>query len=530
MNIITSMRLACSVLLLGLITTTAHADTLSYDAVGNIASRTSAQGTTTYSYDALSRLTAETSPTGTQSYTYDANGNRLSDGLGNYTYAPGSNRITSRYGKAITTDAAGNITADGQGHTYVYNQRGYLSEARLNGVLLASYTYDYRGLRTRKVTTAAAPQGAQVVRYTYDEAHHLIAENSGTGAAIRTYVWRDDTPLAQIDHVPSRRIIYLETDHLNTPRVARDQARNVVWTWDSDAFGATPPNPNPSGAGVVTINLRFPGQYYDQETGLHYNGFRYYHPGMGQYIQPDPIGLRGGTFSTYTYVNNNPVNFNDPSGLCPSCVGAIYGGISGAVGGVITADLSPGNNIFGTVKSAVLGAFAGAATGAVAPWLSYEAGAAAAAIGVARTVGTVAATATVGGASSAVGQFAGNVVTGQPLGTEFSWGAVAGSATGSVLAYIPAKIAGGMAGATVGTSIPFGSGSLTIASQTVQNTANTFRAIAEGSIGGVFEAGGQAVQSQYFPSMPSATQGAAGGFLLYPNKANTNMMQSVYSK
>ena len=307
MNIITSMRLACSVLLLGLITTTAHADTLSYDAVGNIASRTSAQGTTTYSYDALSRLTAETSPTGSQSYTYDANGNRLSDGLGNYTYSATSNRITSRYGKAITTDAAGNITADGQGHTYVYNQRGYLSEARLNGVLLASYTYDYRGLRTRKVTTAAAPQGAQVVRYTYDEAHHLIAENSGTGAAIRTYVWRDDTPLAQIDHVPSRRIIYLETDHLNTPRVARDQARNVVWTWDSDAFGATPPNPNPSGAGVVTINLRFPGQYYDQETGLHYNGFRYYHPGMGQYIQPDPIGLRGGTFSTYTYVNNNPM-------------------------------------------------------------------------------------------------------------------------------------------------------------------------------------------------------------------------------
>jgi hypothetical protein len=64
----------------------------------------------------------------------------------------------------------------------------------------------------------------------------------------------------------------------------------------------------------------------------------------------------------------------------------------------------------------------------------------------------------------------------------------------------------------------------------VQNTANTVRAIAEGSIGGVFEAGGQAIQSQYSQSMPSFTQGAAGGFLLYPNKANTNMMQSVYSK
>ena len=307
------------------------------------------------------RLTAETSPTGSQSYTYDANGNRLSDGLGNYTYSATSNRITSRYGKAITTDAAGNITADGQGHTYVYNQRGYLSEARLNGVLLASYTYDYRGLRTRKVTTAAAPQGAQVVRYTYDEAHHLIAENSGTGAAIRTYVWRDDTPIAQIDHVPSRRIIYLETDHLNTPRVARDQARNVVWAWDSDAFGATPPNPNPSGAGVVTINLRFPGQYYDQETGLHYNGFRYYHPGMGQYIQPDPIGLRGGSFSTYAYVGGNPLRWSDPRGTDP-IIGVTVGLVAGAVQGYMGAaaqDGSPSERVLGALIGGALGAGVG---------------------------------------------------------------------------------------------------------------------------------------------------------------------------
>lgn len=328
MNTITNIRLTLC-LLAGLATSSVFADTLSYDAVGNIASHTSALGTTTYSYDALNRLTAETGPTGTRSYTYDANGNRLSDAGGSYTYAPTSNRIATRYGKAITTDAAGNITADGQGHTYAYNQRGYLSEARLNGVLLATYIYDYRGLRARKVTTAAAPQGAQVVRYTYDEAGHLIAETSGTGAALRTYVWRDDTPLAQIDHLPSRRIIYLETDHLNTPRVAKDQARNVVWTWDSDAFGATQPNQNPSGLGNVTINLRFPGQYYDQETGLHYNGFRYYHPGMGQYIQPDPIGLRGGSFSTYAYVGGNPLRWSDPRGLCPGCAAAGGAGVAG---------------------------------------------------------------------------------------------------------------------------------------------------------------------------------------------------------
>ena len=280
-----------------------------------MASCTSALGTTTYTYDAVNRLTAESGPAGNFSYSYDANGSRLSDSGGSYTYSATSNRLTARHGHAVTTDAAGNITSDGMGHTYVFNQRGYLSEARLNGVLLANYFYDYRGLRTRKVTTAAAPQGAQSVYFTYDEAGHLIEESGTTGAPIRTYVWRDDTPLAQIDHLPSRRIIYLETDHLNTPRVARDQARNVVWIWVSDAFGAIQPNQNPSGLGVVTINLRFPGQYYDQETGLYYNWQRYYDPGSGQYIQSDRIGLRGGSFSTFAYVGGNPLRRVDPSGL-----------------------------------------------------------------------------------------------------------------------------------------------------------------------------------------------------------------------
>jgi RHS repeat-associated protein len=60
--------------------------------------------------------------------------------------------------------------------------------------------------------------------------------------------------------------------------------------------------------------FRFPGQYYDKETGLHYNYFRDYHPGLGRYIQPDPIGLLGG-INLFTYVRNDPVNGVDPTGL-----------------------------------------------------------------------------------------------------------------------------------------------------------------------------------------------------------------------
>jgi RHS repeat-associated protein len=64
----------------------------------------------------------------------------------------------------------------------------------------------------------------------------------------------------------------------------------------------------------IENNLRFPGQYYDRETGLHYNYHRYYDPDTGRYLTPDPIGLAGG-MNLYVYVDGNPVNWSDPLGL-----------------------------------------------------------------------------------------------------------------------------------------------------------------------------------------------------------------------
>jgi len=89
----------------------------------------------------------------------------------------------------------------------------------------------------------------------------------------------------------------------------------VVWSSTQAPFGLMEVNEDPDGDGeTVSLNFRFPGQYFDAETGLYHNYFRYYDPSLGRYITSDPIGLAGG-MNTYSYVNQNPLNYYDPYGL-----------------------------------------------------------------------------------------------------------------------------------------------------------------------------------------------------------------------
>jgi RHS repeat-associated protein len=105
------------------------------------------------------------------------------------------------------------------------------------------------------------------------------------------------------------------TDHLNTPRLIADEQQRTVWRWDNtDPFGGNPPDENPSGLGPFEFPLRFPGQYADKETNLHYNYFRDYDPSLGRYGESDPIGLGAG-LNTYAYVRGDPLSLNDPFGL-----------------------------------------------------------------------------------------------------------------------------------------------------------------------------------------------------------------------
>ncbi|MFZ6723965.1 RHS repeat-associated core domain-containing protein [Undibacterium sp. MH2W] len=125
------------------------------------------------------------------------------------------------------------------------------------------------------------------------------------------------TPITVTVASGTAKIYDVQTDQINTPRVITDSTGNVVWRWDSTPFGESLPDQNPGHTGTTndfTFNLRFAGQYYDQETGLHYNYFRDYDPATGRYIQSDPIGLGGG-INTYAYVEGDPISKFDPDGL-----------------------------------------------------------------------------------------------------------------------------------------------------------------------------------------------------------------------
>jgi RHS repeat-associated protein len=174
---------------------------------------------------------------------------------------------------------------------------------------VVSYVYNASSQRVRKSGTGIETY------FVYDEAGHLLGEYGSGGALIQETVWMNDTPVATLrPHGSGVEIYYVHTDHLDTPRKVTPPDDNLqVWRWDSDAFGSTLPNENPEGAGTFRYKLRLPGQYYDGESGLHYNYRRDYDPMAGRYIESDPIGVMGG-IDTYNYTSQNPISRSDPTG------------------------------------------------------------------------------------------------------------------------------------------------------------------------------------------------------------------------
>jgi RHS repeat-associated protein len=286
--------------------------TYSYDSNRNLTSITATNipwYNQTFTYDALNRLTYASGRYGVISYTYDNGGNRLSRSLNgeveNLSYIQGTNRLHEITGvdfTPFTYDANGNTTVIGD-RVLVYNQNNRLIRVERNGTVLGEYIYNGLGQRVIKEV-----DGVTTV-FHYDFDGKVIAESLPDGTLTAEYFYMGKIRIAKVE-VGNGKMYYYLNDRLGTPQIMTDDNGNVVWEASYKPFGQASVNTKSS----VTNNFRFPGQYHDQETGFHYNYHRYYDPGTGRYLTPDPIGLIGG-INLFAYVENNPINWIDPIGL-----------------------------------------------------------------------------------------------------------------------------------------------------------------------------------------------------------------------
>ena len=297
-----------------------------YSPFGPVSGWTWGNGTqTARGYDLDGHLT-QLSSAGTSTYTFLDDGSiasRSDDtehdysvvaGATNVSVSASSNQLVNTTGtmaRAYAYDQAGNTLSNGAA-TFAYNGAGRLNSAA-QGTSTATFGVNALGQRVSKSSAGVA------TLFAYDELGHLIGEYTAAGGLIEETVWLGDTPVATLRPNASGTvdIYYVHTDHLNTPRrVTRASDNTIVWRWSSDPFGLGFVDEDPDADGQSFVyNLRFPGQYYDVETGLSYNYHRDYDPATGRYVESDPIGLYGGSYSTYAYVGDDPANSYDPSGL-----------------------------------------------------------------------------------------------------------------------------------------------------------------------------------------------------------------------
>ncbi len=531
----------------------------SRDRVGNIIGQTDASGATTFTLDGLYRVIQADYPgaANDEVFTYDRVGNRKTYTRGSlvanattrhYNYTTGSNRLVNiRIGNPSTGAIESAFTHDLEGRLTAQTGAGAKSltwdaKGRVKTVGAESYSYDpldYRIGRTGGVLGG---------RSYFLEGEHLESEYSGSNVLAKYFRGASVDELVaawMVDSDNKLKPFLFHQDQVSSTMAVSGHNGGTTQAIKYSAFGALQ-----SGTGASPNRLRYTGRE-DDGTGLYYYRARYYDPVIGRFISEDPLGFGAGDVNFYQYTSNNPINANDPSGNCPSCVGA---GVSVLAGGLIRGIAGYAEGGWSGAANAALDAQAiatDAALGAVGAGIANKVSALAR---LSSVPSSVASFSTKLGASASAkideGIYLANTNAGSYVGQ-----------SGQVTTRLGQHVASGKLGvdnASDAIRFSVGGGKLSreVAEQRVlnslggpgaSNVLNKVNPIGSARTSYLDDLSIGVADSIYVPNISfgmSALSGggassafrlsggspAGGGFLLYPNKSNINTMQSVYSK
>ena len=321
-----------------------------YDNVGNRLAKTDSDKTISYNYEIyrltkaaphsrnkLEKMMDDIVKQNTEGYSYDPVGNRQTGpkSTDSYTYDDGNEQLTYK-GQTIVKDNIkyeydlnGNLvkkTEIIQGlpqiiTTYAYDDENRLTDVKIqqgNKIKEVSFAYDPFGRRISKtlerddfaINLFIKPTYPQITNYVYDN-ENIIAEYDQNNKQTASYIHGPniDEPLAA--EINNSRIYY-HADGLGSITSLTNYGGNVVQKYRYDSFGNIQYIPFPI---WIKQPYMYTGREFDYDAGLYYYRARYYDPQAGRFITKDPISFAGGDVNLYAYVGNNPVHFNDPSGL-----------------------------------------------------------------------------------------------------------------------------------------------------------------------------------------------------------------------